>query len=194
MSTADAASVFIVGPITDVMATVFNGPMASVVLQYLLSRCQGRRFTGDAIGNIGVFLATLFVSGEPFHHKGLPDMREVQIGVELGGHPDFADFETAMVPIDGRERGRLIKVFKIEGCVFQQMFLVAFDGEVVVGVGPALFHEIAGQLALREQGIGADGLAADLDGVQQRDGRFDFIGLLLLVAPFYRQRAYFFGV
>ena len=72
------------------------------------------------------------------------------------------------------------------------MVLVALDGEVVVG--PARFHDIAGQLALREQGIGADRLASDLDGLQQRDGRFDFIGLLLLVAPRYRQRAHFFGV
>jgi len=192
MPTADAASILIIVPVDDVVATVFNGPMASVVLQDLLGRGQGRRFTGEAIGNIGVFLATLFVSGEPFHHKGLPDMREVQIGVELGGHPDLADFEPAMVAIGGRERGRLIKVFKIEGGVFQQMFLVAFDGEVVVGA--ALFDEIAGQLALREQGIGADGLAADLDGVQQRDCRFNFVGLLLLIAPCYRQRTYFFWV
>ncbi len=111
-------------------------------------------------------------------------MREVQVGVELGGDPDLADFEPAMVAIGGGEIRRVLTGGKIEGRFFQQMFLITLDGEVVVG--PTLFHEIAGELALGEQGIGTDGLAADLDGVQQRDGRFDFIGLLRLITPFYR--------
>ena len=68
-----------------------------------------------------------------------------------------------MIVIGGGEIGWLIKVFKIEGRRFQQMFLLALDGEVVMGA--TLFHKIASQLALREQGISADRLAADLDGV-----------------------------
>ena len=174
------------------MATVFDGPMAPVVLQHLLRRCQARRLTGDAIGNIGSCLSTLGVSREPFHHKGLPDMWEVQADVQLGGDPDLASFAPTMAAIGGGEIGRLLQVVKIEGGGFQQMLLVAFDGEVVVGA--ALVHQIPRQLPLREQGIGTDGLAADLDGVQQRDGRFDFIRLLLLIAPFYRQRPNFFWV
>jgi len=63
--TAEAASVFIVVLVDDVVAAVFNGPMASVVLPYLLGRRQVRRFPGEARDNIGLFLATLFVSDEP---------------------------------------------------------------------------------------------------------------------------------
>ena len=55
--------------------------MATVVLKHLLGRRPVRRFAGDAIGNIGLFLATLFVRRETFHHTGLPDMREVQVVV-----------------------------------------------------------------------------------------------------------------
>ncbi len=90
-------------------------------------------------------------------------MREVQAGVQLGGDPDLAGFAPAMVAIGGGAIGRLIQVFKIEGGGFQQMVLGAFHREVVVGA--ARVHQIPRQLALREQGIGADGLAADRDGV-----------------------------
>ena len=69
-----------------------------------------------------------------------------------------------MIAIGGAEIRWVRRVGKIEGRRFQQMFLVPFDGEVVVG--PALFHEIAGQLPLCEQGIGADRLTSNLDGLQ----------------------------
>ena len=92
MPTSDAASILIIVPVNDVMTTVFDGPMAPVVLQHMLRRCQVRRFTSDAIGNIGSFLATLVVSREAFDHKGLPDMREVQAGVQRGSDPDLAGF------------------------------------------------------------------------------------------------------
>ncbi len=192
MPPSDAALVFIVVPVTDVMTTVFNGPMAPIVLQHVLSRRQGRRFAGDAIGNIRSVLATLFVYREPFHHTGLPDMREVQVGVELGGDPDLADFEPAMVAIGGGEIRRVLTVGKIAGRLFQQRCLIAREGEVVMSA--ALFHEITGELTLGEQGIGTDCFASNLDGLQQRDGRFDFMGLLLLVAPRDGQGSYFFGV
>jgi len=60
-------------------------------------------------------------------------MREVQVIVKVGGHPDLSGFDTAMFAICGGEIARSIKVFKIERRLFKQMFLVALDGEVVVG-------------------------------------------------------------
>jgi hypothetical protein len=49
-----------------------------------------------------------------------------------------------------------------------------------------------GELALRQQGVGGDGLASDIDGFQQRDDHPDLVGLLDLVAAAYGQGADFF--
>jgi hypothetical protein len=49
-------------------------------------------------------------------------------------------------------------------------------------------------LALREQGVGGDLLALDLEGVEQRDGHFDLVGALDFVAILDRQGTYFIGV
>jgi len=171
---------------------VFNGPMASGVLPHVLRCRQGRRVAGNPLGQLPARLPRFFVPGKPFHHKGVSDMRKVSVAIQLGGHPDLAGFETTMVAIRGGKIGRVLTVGKIEGRLFQQLCVIALDGEVVVG--PALVNHIARQLALREQGIGADGFSSDLDGLQQRNGSFDFIGLLLLIAPLYWQGPHFFGV
>jgi len=54
--------------------------------------------------------------------------------------------------------------------------LVAFDGEMVVRL-PVL-DQVAGELTLRQQRIGADVFAFDVEGLQQRDGPLNLIGLL----------------
>ena len=58
---------------------------------------------------------------------------------------------------------------------------------------PLLDHVVS-QFALREQGVGADDLAFDVDGIEQGDGGFDLVSLLdgIGVAAD-RQCAYFFG-
>ncbi len=73
---------------------------------------------------------------------------------------------------------------KIDGELFQQMVVIALDGEGVRG--PALSDGIASELTLGEQGLGAARFAAKLDGVQQRDRCFACIRRLRLVASFYR--------
>ena len=70
--------------------------------------------------------------------------------------------------------------------------MIGFDGEVIVRA--ALLNQIPGQFALGEQGIGRDGFALDVEGLQQRDSGFDFVGLFFLAATFYRQGAHFFWV
>jgi len=83
-------------------------------------------------------------------------------------------------------------LIKVEGDLLEQGFLIAFDGEVVVGV--TLFDQIGRQIALGQQGIGGNGFTVNVDGRQQRDGGFDLIGLFFLIAIGYGQRTDFFWV
>ena len=69
--------------------------------------------------------------------------------------------------------------------------LVPFDGEMVMRL---TFDQIARQLALRQQGIGADGLAGNVEGIEHGGKHAYFIGLLGLVLAFYGQSADFFWV
>ncbi len=81
---------------------------------------------------------------------------------------------------------------EIQGDVLEQMGLVAFDGEVVVRL--SVLNQVVGELALCQQRVGRDFLALDVDGVQQRDGGFDFVGAFELLIAVYRQGTDFFWV
>jgi hypothetical protein len=86
-----------------------------------------------------------------------------------------------------------LAVLKIQGEVFEEPGLIAFDGEMVMS--PPVFDQVASQSTLRQQGVGTDGLAFDADRLEQGDGHFDFVGLLDLIAAIvYRQEADFFWV
>src|SRR2546429_6153655 len=61
---------------------------------------------------------------------------------------------------------RFPAILEIEFQIFQNSRLIAFDGEMVMRL--ALGDQIVGQLALRQQGIGTDLLARNLDGLEQR--------------------------
>ena len=87
---------------------------------------------------------------------------------------------------------RLAALLEIELQRFENSRLVGFDGEMVMRL--ALLDQIGGQLALRQQGIGTDLLALDLEGVEQRDSHFDFVGALDFLPILDRQSTYFFGV
>jgi len=69
--------------------------------------------------------------------------------------------------------------------------LIGFDGVEVVGVTA---EEVVCQLALGQQGIGGEGLAGNVDGIDERDEGTDLIGLFFLIAIGYRQGADFFWV
>ena len=94
--------------------------------------------------------------------------------------------------VEGRVIGFPVKVVEIPSGLFQPLFLIAFDGEVVMRV--AFLDQIPGQLALGQQGVGGDGFPLDVDGIEQRDGGFDFVGLFFLVTAGYPQGAHFFWV
>jgi hypothetical protein len=86
----------------------------------------------------------------------------------------------------------LAALVEVELQGFQKSWLVAFDGEVVMRL--ALLDQIGGEAALREQGIGGDLFAPNLDSVQPRDGRFDLVGALDFIPILDRQGTYFFWV
>jgi hypothetical protein len=75
---------------------------------------------------------------------------------------------------------------------FEKSGLVAFDGEVVMRL--AFLDPIGGEAALGEQGIGTDLLALNVEGIQQRDGRFDLVRALDFIPILYGQGAHFFWV
>ncbi len=88
---------------------------------------------------------------------------------------------------------RFVSVLEEAGEILKQRRLVAFDGEVVVRL-PVL-DQVAGELALSQERIGADILALDDDGIEQRDSHLDLIGLLgFFGGALYGQGADFFWV
>jgi len=84
-----------------------------------------------------------------------------------------------------------LSILKEQRDIGLQRGLIAFDGEVVVGLAS---NDIRGQLALREKRIGGDVLTLNVDAVEQRDEHSDLIGLLGFFLAFYGQGADFFWV
>jgi hypothetical protein len=74
----------------------------------------------------------------------------------------------------------------------KQPGLVSFDDEVIVGF--AFMDQVMGQLALCEQGVGGDVFSLDIDGIKQRNGRLDLVGLLGFFTTLQGQGPYFFWV
>jgi hypothetical protein len=70
-------------------------------------------------------------------------------------------------------------VFEEQADIGQQGRLVVFDGEQVMGA--PLFDQVAGELALGEQGVGGEGLASDVHALEERDEHPDLVGLFELV-------------
>ena len=143
---ADAAAVFIIVPIENVMATIFDTPVATVGGKDALRVGLLRGSAGDAVGDFTGGLAAFFINGLPLDGKCLSDVGKVQIAVEFGGGPDFADFDTAMVRRVAIGKIRCLPVFKVQGNVFKKSGLVVFYGKVVMRV--AFFDQIGGDFAL----------------------------------------------
>ncbi len=138
-------------------------------------------------------LAGLLIDGFAFNDEGLSDVREVEVGVEFGGGPDLAGFDAAVVGWSVLDEVRLLAILEEQGDVFFEGRLVSLDGEGVVG--GAFGDQVIGQLALGEQSVGGDVLVFDLDGLEQRDGGCDLVGLFgRFGIAGYRQGADFFWV
>ena len=113
MAGAYAATVFVIVPIDNVMATVFDAPVAAVGGQNALRVGLLRGSAGDAIGDFTGVFAAFFICGLPLDEKSLSDVRKVQIAVEFGCGPDFADFDPATIRRVTMEEIGVLPVFKI---------------------------------------------------------------------------------
>ena len=175
MAGADTAAVLVVVPIEDVVAAVFDGPMAAVDFEQAtgVGLCGGA--AGDAVGDIDRAFAAVFLDGFPFDGEGLAEMGEVEIAVELGGCPDLAGFDAPVVGRVVPEEVGLFSILKNQSHILKQRGLIGFDGEVVVGL--TFGDQVVGEFALGEQSIGGDVFVLEIEAVEQRDGHADLVGL-----------------
>lgn len=162
MARSNAAAVFIIVPIDDVMATVFDTPVPTIGGKNAFGVGLFRGSAGNAVGGFTGIFAAFFIGGFPLNDKSLSDVRKVEIGVEFGGGPDFTDFDPAVVRRVARYIIRLLPVLKVQGDVLKKSGLVVFDSKVVMGV--ALFDQVGGDGALGQQGIGCNFFSGNIDG------------------------------
>ena len=94
----------------------------------------------------------------------MPDVRKVQIAVEFGCGPDFADFNPAVIRGVIEDKIGVLAVFKIQCDILKKSGLVVFDGEVVMGF--TLLDQILADLALGQQGICGNIFVLDIDGIK----------------------------
>lgn len=192
MASAYPASIFIVVPVNDVVAAVFYAPVAAVGLEDAVGIGLLRWLAGNAVSGFSRDLSGLFIDPFAFDHEGLSNVGEGEIHIELGSDPDLACLDPAVVKING-DSVRFLAPLKIQGEIFEQSGLIAFDGKMVMSL--SVFDQVASQSALRQESIGTNGFAFDADRFKQGNGHGDFVGLLELIATVtYRQGADFFWV
>ena len=131
---AYTAAVFIKVPIQYIVAAVLDSPMAAVNGKELLGIGFIGFSAGDTEGDIVGGFSCLFFDRFPFDHEGLSHMGEVEIGIELGGGPDFTGFDPTMIRGIKGDEIRFFAVLEIELDILQESGLIAFDREVVMGV------------------------------------------------------------
>jgi hypothetical protein len=173
------------------MATVFDTPVATVGGKHALRVGLLRSSARNAIGNFTGVFSGFFIGGFPLDDKSLSDVRKVQIVVEFGCDPDFADFDPAVVRGIAMYKIRILPVFKVQRDVLKKTGLVVFNGEVVMSV--TVPDQIVGDRALGQEGIGGNIFALNIDGIKKRDGGFDFVGAFNLLVG-HGQGTYFFWV
>jgi hypothetical protein len=148
MSGAYTAAVFAIVPVDNVMAAVFDAPVAAVGGKNALRVSLFRGSASDTVSDFtGVFTA-FFVCGLPLDDKSLSDVRKSQIAIEFSCGPDFADFDAAVVRGVAKGKIGLRPIFKVKRDVLKETGLVVFDGEVVMSV--SLFDQVGGDLALSQ--------------------------------------------
>ena len=91
-------------------------------------------------------------------------MRKVQIVIEFGCGPDFADFDAAVIRSVEMDKVRILPVFKIELDILKKCGLVVFDGEVVMSF--TVPDQIVSDLALGQQGIGGNFFTLNIYGIK----------------------------
>ena len=107
------AAVFVIVPIDNVMTAVFDAPVAAVGGKHALRVGLLRGSAGDAICDFTREFTGFFICEFALDDKSLSDVRKVQIAVEFGCGPDFADFDAAVIRRVAEDKVRLLAVFKI---------------------------------------------------------------------------------
>ncbi len=158
MAFLNAATIFIIVPVDNVVATVLDAPVFTVVAKHLCGAGLGGRLAGDSIGDVTALPAAFFVQRDAFHHERLPDVGKLQVVIEGTSDPDIARLDTTMIrTVEGAVIGFTLEMVKIEGGLFKQIFLIRLDREVVMGV--PILNQITGQFTLGQQGVGSDGFS-----------------------------------
>jgi len=96
MALADSAAILIIEPVEDVVAAVFDDPMATVHAKDLGWGGHFPGATGDAIGPFLSGFAGFLVIADALDQKGLANVGKVYEGVEYLGDPDASSFKSAM--------------------------------------------------------------------------------------------------
>lgn len=161
MSGGYPASIFIIVPVDDVMAAVFDAPMAAVGFKDAFGVGLVRGSAGDAVDNITGVFTGFFVCGFALNHKSLSGIGKGKIAVERGRRPNFALFDTSVVGRITKDKIRLPGIFKEQCDVFKKTRLVFFDGKVVMSL--TILDQVDGKLALGQEGIGGNVLALNID-------------------------------
>ena len=113
MALADAAAVFVIVPIDNVMTAIFDAPVAPVGGQHAHRVGLLRSSAGNTIGDVTGEFTGFFICGLALDDKSLSDVRKVQIVVEFGGGPDFSDFDSAVIRRIAEDKIGIVAVLKI---------------------------------------------------------------------------------
>lgn len=190
MAGSYTAAVFIIIPIDDVMATVFDTPVTSVGGKNTFGVGLLRGAAGNAVGDFTGGFTAFFIREVPLNDKSLSNVGKIEIAVEFGCGPDFTDFDPTVVRRVAFDIIRHLSVFKVQSDVLKKSGLVVFNGKMEMSFA---FDYVVCDLALGQQGIRGNFLAVDIDGGKKRNRGFDFIGAFdgLII---YGQGADFFWV
>ncbi|MEE4603706.1 MAG: hypothetical protein V2J65_20660 [Desulfobacteraceae bacterium] len=113
MTGAYSAAVFVIVPIDNVMTAVFDTPVAAVCGKHALRVSLFRGPAGNAIGDFTGVFTGFFICELALDDKSLSDVRKVQIAIEFGCGPDFADFDAAVIRRVTEDKVRLLAVLKV---------------------------------------------------------------------------------
>ena len=186
----DTAAVLVIVPVEDVMHA-FDAPVAAVDGQDPLRRGLVRGATRDPQCNLTRVFAGVLLDGFTLNQKDLPDVGEVEVGIELGTAPDASRLDAPVIGRGDFDEVSGTARLKQHRNIVVQRGLVALDGEMIVRLP---LDQITCQRALGQQGIARDILAGEGTACKQGDRPADFVGPFLLLTARYGEGANFFWV
>lgn len=170
--------------------TALDGPVAAVDHEQTFRVCFVRLPAGDAVSCFTGGFPALLVRGLPFDHESLSYVGKVEVAIQFGGRPYAANLDPSVISRSTINEVRFSSVAKGECDVIKEPGLIAFHREVVMALTP---NYVGGDVPLGEKGISSDVLALDVDGIKERNGCLDLVGLFDFFAC-YPEAAHFFWV